>query len=65
MHKTAPEPLAEIHPETAALYGIADGDMMNIETQKGKIQMKAKTTDKLVRGVLSVPTVGTRQMQIS
>jgi anaerobic selenocysteine-containing dehydrogenase len=55
VHKTAPEPLAEIHPDTAALYGISDGDMMNIETQKGKIRMKAKTTDKLLRGVLSVP----------
>jgi len=29
--------------------------MMNIETQKGKILMKAKTTEKLVRGVLSIP----------
>jgi anaerobic selenocysteine-containing dehydrogenase len=54
-HNTSPEPLAEIHPETAAQYGVADGDMMNIETPKGKIQMRAKTTDKLVRGVLSVP----------
>ena len=37
MYKTAPEPLAEIHPDIAAEYGIADGDMMNIETTKGKI----------------------------
>ena len=36
-------------------YGIADGDMMSVETPKGKIFIKAQTTDKLLRGVLSVP----------
>jgi anaerobic selenocysteine-containing dehydrogenase len=55
LHKSAPEPMAEIHPDTAAKYGISDGDMMTVETTKGKIAMKAKTTDKLVRGVLSIP----------
>jgi anaerobic selenocysteine-containing dehydrogenase len=55
VHNTAPEPLAEIHPETAAKYGIVDGDMMTIETTMGKIAMKTKTTEKLVRGVLSIP----------
>lgn len=55
VHKTAPEPLAEIHPDTASQYGIADGDMMAVETPKGKIYIKVQTTDKLVRGVLSVP----------
>ena len=55
LEKTAPEPLAEIHPDTAAKYGIANGDMMNIETIKGKISMKVKTTDALVRGVVSIP----------
>jgi anaerobic selenocysteine-containing dehydrogenase len=29
--------------------------MMAVETPKGKIYIKAQTTDKLVRGVLSVP----------
>jgi anaerobic selenocysteine-containing dehydrogenase len=55
LHKSAPEPLAEIHPDTAGKYGIADGDMMSVETTKGKIVMKAKTTEALVPGVVSLP----------
>ena len=39
------EPFAEIHPETAARYGIAKGDWMWIETRRGRIQQKAKLTD--------------------
>lgn len=55
LEKTAPEPLAEIHPQTAAKYGIAEGDRMTVETTKGKIAMRAKTTDRLLPGVVSIP----------
>jgi len=55
LEKTAPEPLAEIHPETAAKYGINDGDMMKVETTKGAIEIKARTTDALHQDVLSIP----------
>ena len=39
------EPRAEIHPETAARHGIAQGDWMWIETRRGRIRQKAKLTD--------------------
>jgi anaerobic selenocysteine-containing dehydrogenase len=55
MQKTAPEPLAEIHPDTAKKYGISDGDMMTVETVKGKVAFKAKTTEDLLPGVVSIP----------
>jgi anaerobic selenocysteine-containing dehydrogenase len=55
MHKTAPEPLAEIHPSTAKKYGVSDGDMVIVETVKGKVAFKAKTTEALLPGVVSVP----------
>jgi len=55
LKKTAPEPLAEIHPDTAKKYGISDGDMMTIETVKGKIEIKTKTTKDLLPGILSIP----------
>ncbi len=42
-----PEPLAEIHPDTAAEHGIEDGDWMWIETRRGRIKQKAKVTDRI------------------
>ena len=55
LRKEVPEPLAEVNPETAAKYGIADGDMMVIENPKGKIIMKAHTEEELSPGVVSIP----------
>jgi anaerobic selenocysteine-containing dehydrogenase len=55
LKKTAPEPLGEIHPETANKYGISDGDVMTVETVKGRINIKAKTTEDLMPGILSIP----------
>ena len=40
-----PEPFVEIHPDTAARYGIADGDEVRIETKYGAIVQKALITD--------------------
>jgi anaerobic selenocysteine-containing dehydrogenase len=37
-------PIAEIHPETAAHFGITDGDWMRIETRRGQMRQKAKLT---------------------
>ena len=55
MEKRAPEPLGEINPETAKKYGISDGDMMTVETVKGKITIKTRTTKDLMPGILSIP----------
>jgi anaerobic selenocysteine-containing dehydrogenase len=53
--KTAPVPLAEVHPETAKKYGLADGDMATVETTKGVIDIKVTTTDTLHQGIFSIP----------
>ena len=45
LRKGNPDPIAEIHPETAARLGIAEGDWMWIETRRGKICQKAKIWD--------------------
>jgi anaerobic selenocysteine-containing dehydrogenase len=37
-----PDPLMDIHPETAARLGIADGDWAWIETRRGRIRQKAR-----------------------
>ena len=39
-----PEPLMELHPDTAERYGIQDGDMVWIETKRGRVKQKAKVT---------------------
>ena len=55
LEKTAPEPLAEVHPETAAKYGLADGDMARVETTKGTIEIRIGTTKALHPNVFSIP----------
>ena len=38
----APEPLAEINPATAERYGLADGEMLTLETRRGAARFKAR-----------------------
>jgi len=45
LRKAAPHPSADIHPETAARYGIADKAWMIIESPRGSIRAKAHVTD--------------------
>jgi anaerobic selenocysteine-containing dehydrogenase len=55
LRESAPEPIAEVHPDTARKYGIVDGDMMLVETVKGHIEIKARTTRDLLSGVVTIP----------
>ena len=47
LRRVHPDPLLEIHPETAARLGINDGDWVNIETPEGRIRQKVKLTDSI------------------
>jgi len=51
----APEPLAEIHPQTAAKYGIVDSEMAVVETRRGSIEIKTNVTEDIVPGVIHIP----------
>ncbi len=42
-----------IHPEDALENGIADSDMVCVESPRGKVDIKAKVTDEVKKGVLS------------
>ena len=42
-----PEPLMDIHPDTAAKYGIKEGDWVWIETRRGRVKQKANITLKI------------------
>jgi anaerobic selenocysteine-containing dehydrogenase len=50
-----PEPQAEIGRETAERYGISHGDDITIETDRGKIKMKACVNERVAEGVVLVP----------
>jgi anaerobic selenocysteine-containing dehydrogenase len=47
-------PTAEIHPETAARYGIKKGDWMWIETKRGRIRQRARLTTGIDPRVIAV-----------
>jgi anaerobic selenocysteine-containing dehydrogenase/NAD-dependent dihydropyrimidine dehydrogenase PreA subunit len=47
LRKQAPFPLVSINPNTAAQYGIEEGDWVYIETKRGKITQKAKLMDEI------------------
>lgn len=47
-----PEPLVEIHPETAAARGIAEDDWVTIETPVGTMRAKARFNESLQRDVV-------------
>lgn len=45
LRQKCPHPLVEIHPDTAAVHGIQDGDPVVIETRAGSITQVARVTD--------------------
>ncbi|MDI6755262.1 MAG: molybdopterin dinucleotide binding domain-containing protein, partial [Thermodesulfobacteriota bacterium] len=45
IRKRRPEPLVQIHPETAQKMNIQDGDWVWIETLRGKVRMKCQYFD--------------------
>ncbi|MFC1864558.1 molybdopterin-dependent oxidoreductase [Chloroflexota bacterium] len=55
LQQVVPEPVAELHPDTAKEHGIVDGDVIAIETRKGKIRMKARINEDLAPQVVSIP----------
>ena len=53
LRRLNPDPIATLHPDTAARYGIADGQWMWIETPRGRITQKACVTDRMKPGVVN------------
>jgi len=47
LREKRPHPRTEIHPDTAAEYGIGDGDEIVIETPQGAVTQVACLTDKI------------------
>jgi anaerobic selenocysteine-containing dehydrogenase len=49
-----PEPLVELHDETAAKAGVVEGDWVWVETRFGKIKVRARLTEGIRPGVISL-----------
>jgi len=45
----------EINPEDARKLGISDTDVVEVSSRRGKIQTKARVTDKVTPGVIFMP----------
>lgn len=52
LRKAAPDPSADIHPETAKRYGIKNKDWILVETPKGAIKVRARVTERVLSGVV-------------
>jgi assimilatory nitrate reductase catalytic subunit len=44
LHKMFPEPIFEIHPDTAQHYGLTNSEMAEVITRNGKIKLKTHIT---------------------
>ncbi|MEE9568129.1 MAG: molybdopterin-dependent oxidoreductase, partial [Candidatus Binatia bacterium] len=55
LKKIYPEALTEIGLETAKKFGIEDGDRILVETNRGRVKMKARVDERVAEGVVLVP----------
>jgi anaerobic selenocysteine-containing dehydrogenase len=55
LRKLSPDPLAEVGPETAEIYGLEDGDPVVIETNRGRVKMTALVDKRVAEGIVLVP----------
>jgi anaerobic selenocysteine-containing dehydrogenase len=52
LRRAFPDPAAELHPDTARTYGIADGAWMLVESPHGAIRVRAQVTNRVLPGVV-------------
>ncbi len=55
LRRLNPEPLLEIHPETAAARGLADKEMAWVVTRHGRMRLRVKLSDRTRADTVSVP----------
>jgi len=55
MRRHHPNPLVQLHPDTAEGLGIADGGTVRVETVRGDVKMKAQLTPDILPQVVCIP----------
>jgi anaerobic selenocysteine-containing dehydrogenase len=43
-----------VHPDTAQSYGISDGEIIVVETKRGSIDIKARTTPRILPRLVNI-----------
>lgn len=54
LRKLSPEPVMEVHPETASEYGLTDGSYAWVETVRGRLRQRVKTTVRIHPKVVAI-----------
>jgi len=52
LRKSAPNPTAEMHPDTAARFNVAAGEWVVVETPSGRVRAQAHVTEAILPGVV-------------
>lgn len=52
LRKSSPEPSADIHPETAAKFGVKNKQWMIVESPRGAIKVRAHVTVNIIPGIV-------------
>jgi len=65
LKEKCPEPFAEMNPKTAHQFGIEDGDWIIVESNRGKIKVKALVTGDMRTGVVSIPHGWPREANVN
>jgi assimilatory nitrate reductase catalytic subunit len=55
LNDMCPEPYVEIHPETAAMYGIAHGEVVRLYSRRGEAFYKVKIIEAIRKDTVFVP----------
>ena len=55
LHRRAPEPHAEVHPAKAQELGIEEGEMVAVESPRGRVEMRVRYTDEIDPRVIFIP----------
>ena len=55
LREKSPEPFAEVNPKTADRFGVKNGDWVIVESNRGQIRVKARVTEEMREGVVSIP----------
>jgi anaerobic selenocysteine-containing dehydrogenase len=55
LHRRVPEPHVEVHPAKAEELGVEEGEMVAVESPRGRVEMRVRYTDEIDPRVIFIP----------